>query len=884
MQAVRSRVAQAQRFCNCSSCLSNTNAFSRRATTVTARRSVPGGDVWTVSLSSLAVGLAFADSKSKSDRRKQWDKVIAEARATVEETEIEQRNRLAALLDARLSALADHDAVRLNFQKDQQRRSLFRQVVSKGGRWRHDADVLGAVEEEAIEDVKAWVVWKRKEMMKTVNSGLIPNQPVKALDTQESKALVRRVHLRNKLLAALEARKSVQWMPYLTGQMAALSSEESEELVRQTPVSHNDFETWLDVFEWAREQHQIREACGFQDWKGPPLSLLQSLSAADLHELLADKRLLRYFYGGSDCANLVDRPRPYPLTIKKIRILEWSIAKLVLSLLLYSSKPWDDPGRPITSMLRNLLGDETIESKIDQIQERIRILHLDSIDLSYYADSECPSFPNYDRMIVADDEQTREMNKSLHHLLVLMEQSTDPDDVISKICYHLLTARAPPNTDTYNMLLVRFSLLAMEDHFKAALISMRQSHIRPNEITNTTALLHFTRMEDRVAFFHTLELMEGHHGGLTAKRRELIPHPLLWERFFLRGNNSQMAIEKARMNGQVYESVIVGANKFVCDGIARQYYRRMISEGWTPTFGTLLAILQDCCRRVDWTVGYEVLHQLEKTAERVNTLTYEWMLRLCQCCRQNEFFDQILLNGVHCGALPASMLALTDRDKAEDIGFLIKRAKDHQTPKAIDRLKEATVRVGHRLGYDSPYLMENIFDGCNDQETLRHTVMRTQKIWRARYALEKRLDGISRDIESTFVQASRSLRISENDFFAKYWLSKQVKQLDKDLIQAEAADQVSYTSYSDMIERQKAQRTQTLTSKDGYNESGNLANLPLTTPSSDNGAEYASHQPPPKDQQHNLVHWNPPHLRTRTYPPTGSIWDAPREQMATAMA
>ena len=839
----------------------------------------------------------------------------------MEETEIEQRDRLAALLDARLSALADHGALRLNFQMDQQRRSPYRMVVSKGGRWGHDADVLGAVEEEAIEDVKAWVVRKRKEMMKTVNSGLIPNQPVKsldaqeskvieevmawvaqkrkememvnsdlipnqpvkALDTQESKALVRRVHLRNKLMAALEARKSVQWMPYLTGQMDALSSEESEELVRQTPVSHNEFETWLDVFEWAREQHQIREACGFQDWRGPPLSLLQSLSAADLHELLADKRLLRYFYGGSDCANLVDRPRPYPLTIKKIRILEWSIAKLVLSLLLYSSKPWDDPGRPTTSMLRNLLGDETIESKIDQIQERIRILHLDSIDLSYYADSECPSFPNYDRMIVADDEQTREMNKSLHHLLVLMEQSTDPDDVISKICYHLLTARAPPNTDTYNMLLVRFSLLAMEDHFKAALISMRQSHIRPNEITNTTALLHFTRMEDRVAFFHTLELMEGHHGGLTAKRRELIPHPLLWERFFLRGNNSQMAIEKARMNGQVYESVIVGANKFVCDGIARQYYRRMISEGWSPTFGTLLAILQDCCRRVDWTVGFEVLHQLEKTAEKVNTLTYEWMLRLCQCCRQKEFFDQILINGVHCGALPASMLAITDRDKGEDIGFLIKRAKD-QPPKAIGRLEEATARVGHRLGYDSPYLMENIFDGCNDQETLRHTVMRTEKIWRARYALEKRLDGISRDIEYTFLQASRSLRISENKFFTKYWLSKQVKQLDKDLIQAETADQVSYPSYSDMVERQKVHRTQPRTSEDGHSINENFGNSPLTTHSSENGAEYAFHLPPTKEQQHDLVHRRPHDLRTRTYPPSGSIWDAPREQMAAAMA
>ena len=856
-----------------------------------------------MSLSSLAFGLAVADSKSKNDRRKQWDKVIGEAKATVEETEREQTTRLAALLDARLSALDDR-SIRLDHRQKQQQGQRFRLVVSRGGLWRHGADPLDVVEEEVIGQVKAWVALKRNEV-KRVNCDIIRNQPVKALDSQESKALVCRVPCRNKLVAALDAPESkesvrwtsflssqtealihqqneelVQWMPFPSRQMDALNPQESEELVRQTPVSHNEFETWLDVFEWAREHHQIREASGFQNWKGPRLSLLQSLSAADLCELLADKRLLRYFYGGPNCANLVNRARPYPLTIKKIRILEWSIAKLVLSLLMYSSKPWDDPRRPTTSLLRNVLGDKKLESKIDQIQERIRLLHIDHIDFSYYADLDCPSLPNYDRTIVADDDKTREMNKSLHHLLVLMEESTDPGDVMSKICYHLLTARAPPNTDTYNLLLVRFGLLAMEDHFKAALISMRQSHIRPNEITHTTALLHFTRMEDRVAFFHTLELMEGYRYGLTAKSRELVSHPLLWEQFFPRGSNSHMAIEKARMNSQVYESVIVGAMKFVRDGIARQYYRRMISEGWSPTFGTLLAILQDCCRRVDWTVGYEVLQQLEKTAEKSNTLTYEWMLRLCQCCRQNEFFDQILIKGVRCGALPASMLALTNRDKAKGIGHLIKRAKSHQPPKAIGRLEEAAIRLGHRLGYDGPYFMENIFNSCNDQETLDLTLKRMEKIWTARDVLERRLNGISKEMKATFKQAKSTLPVSENKIFVKYWLSKQVKQLETDLVQAEATNQISYTSYSDMLERQREQQTQTGTSKDGNPESGDSGDLPPTTNSAENEAEYASHLPPVDEQQHDLVPSNSPDQRSRTYPSTGSICDTPDEQLA----
>ena len=777
----------------------------------------------------------------------------------MEETEKEQKSRLAALLDARLSALDDHCAVRPDVGEKQTPRPPCRPVISRGGLWRQGADALDVVEEEAIGEIKALVA-RRNQEMKRVNCDLIPSQSVKALDVQESKALVCWVPSCNKLVAALDAHESEDlnlWMPFPSRQMDALNHQEMEELVRQTPVYHNEFETWLDVFEWAREQHQIREASGFQDWKGPPLSLLQNLSSADLHELLTDQRLLRYFYGGPDCANLVDRPRPYPLTIKKMRILEWSIVQLVLSLLMYSSKPWDDPGRPTTSLLRNFVGDKSIESRIDEIQERI--------NFAQYADLDCPSFPKYDRMIVADDERTREMNKSLYDLLVLMEESKDPADVISRICYHLLTARAPPNTETYNMLLIRFSLLAMENHskslamekhFKAALISMRQSRIRPNEITNTTALLHFTRMKDRVSFFHTLELMEGHHNGLTARDRDLITHPLLWERFFLRGSHSHMAIEKARMNGQVYESVIVGAMEFLRNGIARQYYRRMISEGWSPTFGTLLAILQDCCRRIDWTVGYEVLDQLEKTAEKVNTLTYEWMLRLCQCCRQDEFFDQILINGVHCGALPASILALTDRNKDEDIGSLIKRAQSHQPPKAIGRLEETAVKIGHRLGYDSPYLMDNIFDGCKDQEALRHTVMRTEKIWRARYALERRLDSISKRIEDSFMQASCDSRLSENKFFVKYWLSKRVKQLETDLMQAETADHVLYTSYREMAERQRVQRTQTGTFEDRNDESGDSGELP--THSLVNGAKYASVSV--EEQQLDSVHGSLPDL------------------------
>ena len=815
MQAVRSRLTKAQCLCTCPFCLSTANTITRRATTATARRTLPVGNVVTLSLSSLAAGLAFADSRRKDDRRKQWDKVIGETRAAVEATEIEQQNRLAALLHARVEAPKDYSTVGCD-------------VVTEG----------------AIEEAKTWVARKSKALVPWVP---IPNKLVKALNVRESKESIPCNPVRNKLVKASDA-------------------QQSEEFVRNLPFYNEVHDTWLDVFKWAREQHRAREAAGFLDWKGPSLTFLQSLSSFELSELLSHSRLLRCFYGGEDCANLVKRPHPWVLSHKKIRVLEWSIAKLVANMVLVllkrssigSSKPCDEQGLPTT--LRQFPGGDSIPDKILYMEQRLSILILRPYNEDFCAVFERPPLPNYDRMIVAGDEPTTEMNRSLQHLLVLMEQSLDPDDIISEICYHLLTARAPPDTETYNMLLVRFSSLAMDDQFKAVLSSMRESKIRPNEITHTTVLLHYTATRDSTSFSDTLRLMEGLDRGLVLANPDHIMHPILAERYVVVENDPQRLAEKARMNGQVYEALIVGAMEFSCDGIAMWYYRRMVSEGWSPTSGTLLAILQDCCRRLDWAAGYEVLQKLKVTAEKVNTLIYEWTLRLCQRCRQNEFFDSILIDGVRCGALPASILDLTDQDKAEDIGFLIERAKENQPRKASSKAEEVAVKIAHRIGYESPYLMENVFYGCKDQETLRLTLRQAKKKWRVRYALERKLDGISRDIEQTFIQATDALYVSDDELFVKSWLSRRVKQLDLEN-KLQETNSLSYNSYNDMVEHQKAKGLQRGTFEYSTGESSNSGNLPLRA--------HSSYLPPTEDQQHNLVQWNPPDLRQREYPLSG---------------
>ena len=783
-----SRVVQARCVCNCPSCLLTTNAIARRATTATARRTIRVGDVFTVSLSSLAAGLAFADSRKKDDRRKQWDRVIGEARATVEATEIQQLRRLAALSD---------DA-RVETQE------------------MTEASTNDVTTGNVIKEVEAW------------------------------------------------------------------DDQDSEATIQQVPVPDERMDNWLDVFDWAREQRKLREASGFQDWKGLPLSLLQTLSRDQLHELLTNERLLRRFYGGPDCNSLVDEQSRYPLSIKKLRTLEWSVAKLVYKLLLHCSRNSmyvdKDPESPTNALLRGLSKDEeTIQRKTAHARQRLRILHAERRSRPYYEEFGSPQVPNYDDTTIEEYKQTTRMNKSLINLLDFMTQDTDVSDLMSKLCYNLLTARTPPNIHTYNLLLVRFCLLKKDDLVKAVLCSMRDAHIRPNEITHATLLRHFTATGNRLGFVKYWMRMEGSHRGLALANPEQIIHPLLKERYRVLGRNHHKVVEKGRMNGQVYESLIVGVLQFFGGQTAMRYYRDMISEGWSPGLGILLAILQDCCRRLDWTLGTAVLQQIEMSTERINSLTYEWTLRLCQCCGKMEFFDQILRNGVHCGALPASILDLPDHAKAEDVAFLIERAQALQPRKATGTLEKTAARISFRLGDTSPFLMENVLHACEDQDALRHTINRMNYRWKARLSLQTRLDSISTDIDQTVLQANHALNASKHLASVKLWLSRRVKHLEERLEQN--ANSAAYASFDNSVRHKKVQRNRARRAEDGEDESGNSMGMQIIAGFSKTEAEHVSRLPL-GHRQREPVQWNPPSLPPLTDTSDGSFWKDSEEQMA----
>ena len=804
MQTLWSRVAQVRRACNCPLCLPNTNAIARRATTATSLRTPRVGDVFTVSISSLTAGIAFADSKRKDNRRNEWDKVIEEVRATVDATEIQQQSRLAALShDARLES---SDSTRLIGH------SVSVERVEKG--------------------VKTWDLQGNKE--------------------------------RNKVTRAPNHRK----------------------------------DTWLDVFDWAQDQQRLREASGFQDWKGLSLNLLQTLSGKELSGLLANDWLFRHFYGGPDCQRLVSGQYKRPVSLKKLRTLEWSVACMVLRLLVRCSEnpweTWEDSVCPCKSLLRDLYEDRgALPRHVSYMRERLRTLHADRRIRSYYEEFESPQAPNYDDTTIEDYKQTTEMNESLQKLLKLMDPQTNLSDLMSKLCYNLLATRTPPDIDTYNMLLTRFCILGRKDLVWVVRTSLLESHVRPNEITHTTLLRHFAAIGKRRSFWQYLERMEGRQLGLALARPKRTIHPLLKDRYLAVGTSGRRVFEKGRMNGQVYESLIVGLIRYHDRQAAMHYYRRMISEGWETRNGIWIAILQDCCHTLDWTIGTAIMEQLEKGNQGFNTLVFEWLLRLCQCCAQQNFFDQILRNGVRCGALPASMLALPDSAKTKDVAFLIEYAKGLQPRKASKALEKAAKSSSNTPHSTSPFLLENMLYDCHDEDTLRYTIDQASKKWNASFALRNRLDVLSEEISHTIVYASQVLYASKSDHLSAvmFWLSRRAKQLETELSQIFRRVSIPklpticaaarFPSHIDSVTNDKAQRSQLqIAAEDGQGDRGKTADSSTTASFPRTEVGHVSHLPP-TDRQPELVQQSPPSLPMD--PPKNSVWkDLENRLAATA--
>ena len=487
---------------------------------------------------------------------------------------------------------------------------------------------------------------------------------------------------------------------------------------------------WAQVLEWASQQDQLRAASGFQDFKGIPLSSLQELSVKQIEQLIDDEGTLRrFFHWASDSATKQEEPLKLLFSSKTLKVLEWTTAMMVWRMLSHCSesstaivcqlldrapasrdiefreillKGPTEPGIPrrrsFLSQPRNedpssteglvhkyVFEKNDIQDGITQAKSRLNSLsQMDTNNERLLESFESPRLPWYGRRPNKRPRHEAALDHRLTPLLSEMECGKDLSPMLSDICYGLLLSPTPPTIKTYNILLIRFCQLRHESLVQVVWDSMCESHVRPNETTYSTLLRFFTAMNNEVEFRRLVRRMKGYDGGVALKKLDVRIKSIAAQRVRrvrYQGHHSDLVFEKARMNQDVYESLIIGALKFMGEQSAMHYYKNMISEGWKATSEILNAILEDCCNRVDWEGACSVWRQIFATAGKASEQAYEWMLRLCQECNRYHEAYEVLQEGALQGVLPLRMLDLLRH---------FKRGKYYLSAEGAKRLMEGS--------------------------------------------------------------------------------------------------------------------------------------------------------------------------------------------------
>ena len=414
---------------------------------------------------------------------------------------------------------------------------------------------------------------------------------------------------------------------------------QTDQEISSLPIKRFRKSKWIDILRWAAVQERQRVAAGFEDWRGVPLELLRRLSNSELQKLLSNKYILHDFYGGKNCSEMVANACGRDLAAKKLRTQEWSMLKLVIRLLSHVSSDAkaatvsSKSSEPINCLLPN--DRQHWKHVLEDSERRLMMLKEESRFSSVYDTFPSPQNPKYEFSPWQREDELKIFN--IHLQDALREVTSSLRIKLATICAKLLEMRTAPSIHTYNLLLVRFCQLKEKSLVHAVFESMRETHLRPNEVTDTTMLRFFAATEDKIGFYLYVNMMNGYNQGLALADPGRMIHPIARSRYRWFGQNNYKAAEKARMNEDVYTALIIGYIRFSKRNYAMLYYEQMICEGWKPTVEVLQVILEDCYKAWDFASGFRVFELLRSIATNSSQIlqdVYGSIQELCKRCNK----------------------------------------------------------------------------------------------------------------------------------------------------------------------------------------------------------------------------------------------------------
>ena len=494
-----------------------------------------------------------------------------------------------------------------------------------------------------------------------------------------------------------------------------------------------NMETWETVFDWASHQNQAREALGHGRLQGIHASFLNSLSPADLRELCMNGRIMEAVEGWPD-QGFGRATTTQPLSTKKRKIIELSIAKMIFRLLLQSSPTDSATLTPLERLMREALmrnGDQ-LRSKLADIEDRlfqIKKIYAKSKELY---NLESPRLPAYSEDIPTTADSSPSLNATLGTLLFINRSEViDINALITKICYNLLVSTTPPDVHTYNMLIIRLCHFHQLEMASIVLDSMHECHIRPNETTVAATLRYYTFANDRVGFKGYVNLMQCRGDGLA------LAHPLTQITSVnqmkyvvhcsgaLRYNRSSRfstycsgkylssvrikIVQKAPRNQEVFSALIVGSLKLFGLDTAMPHYLDMVRCGWDTDIQILAALLKHCSFVNNWSFGQKVWHEIQRLASSAMEIPYFWMLRLCLKCGRKEEFESILRKGIESNVLDCSLIHISFSIAPNELKVVMYKYSK-QRAEYMKRFADRLEKRIEQMGFDSYKLAKEVHD------------------------------------------------------------------------------------------------------------------------------------------------------------------------------
>lgn len=304
--------------------------------------------------------------------------------------------------------------------------------------------------------------------------------------------------------------------------------------------------------------------------------------------------------------------------------------------------------------------------------------------------------------------------------------------LLSTLAYELGASPVPPNLDTFNTILLGFSKVNMPDLTDKVISTLRQAHMRPNEISLALILQHYTDTNQSERFVHWVELMSGKHNGLALARPGIRVNDTARTRLVRKPDEPWKVIQLPYPTPGVFGAVIAGTLKFAGFDTALSICSKMGGEGWGLCMSGMIPLLRDCAARGDWTSGLGVWKHIEElnrtsrkkekgrwVSERIELSAFGAMLKLCLTCKQQARYDAIwevattahrhsatklaqFIESLTIGSLPDNVrqnvqpFATINRDSLkEDIGVFIDSSTDacFAPPPTAD--------INHRLVLDA---------------------------------------------------------------------------------------------------------------------------------------------------------------------------------------